>query len=294
MERTGQDMDIALNRDRIPLKTIKGWKRTGARDDDWDWFIDPDNRIGYVRLTNFQEDTTRDLHRAIDAMKAKGVNGLVLDLRFNPGGLLTQAVSVANTFIDDGVVVYTEAAGGVRTDTQRAIRTQQRLRDVPIVVLINEGSASASEIVAGAMRHYADQGKLRAMLVGQRTYGKGSVQNVLNLSANSMLKLTMQYYFLPNGICIHRREHAKSWGVDPHLAIEMLPQQTSDALTLRQDADSPQAWMQNEAGKEAPNPDKLLTDGLDLQLESALFILRSQAVTRQVAAASDQHAPVSK
>src|SRR5262249_19149964 len=149
--------------------------------------------------TNFQEDTTRDLHRALDVMKGKGLNGLVLDLRFNPGGLLTQAVSVANTFVDDGVVVYTEAAGGVRTDTQRAIRSQQRLRDTPIVVLINEGSASASEIVSSALKYYADKGDIRCMLVGQRTFGKGSVQNVLNLSSNSMLKLTMQYYFLPSG-----------------------------------------------------------------------------------------------
>ncbi|MGD9690894.1 MAG: S41 family peptidase [Phycisphaerales bacterium] len=286
MERGGDDVEIPLVRERIPLHTVKGWRRTGPKEGDWDWFIDPKNRIGYVRVTNFQDDTTHMLRRALDSMKRDGVAGLILDLRFNPGGLLTQAVSVSNCFIDSGTVVYTEAAGGIRTDTQKALPSRQSLRDVPLVVLVNEGSASASEIVSGAIRHYADTGRLKAMVIGQRTYGKGSVQNVLNLAGDAMLKLTMQYYFLPNGVCIHRREHAKTWGVDPNLEVEMLPQQTSDALTLRQEADTPTAWMPGAAGagKPAPDPRKLLDDGLDLQLHTALFVLQSQAAGRQMAA----------
>lgn len=294
MERAGEDVIIPLLRERIPLQTVKGWKRTGPEPADWDWFIDPKNRIGYVRITNFQEDTTRWLRPALDTLKKQNVQGLIVDLRFNPGGLLTQAVSVSNCFIDSGTVVYTEAAGGVRTDTQKAIPSQRRISDVPIVVLINEGSASASEIVSGAIRHYADTGKLKAMVIGQRTFGKGSVQNVLNIASNAMLKLTMQHYFLPNGICIHRREHAKVWGVDPHLAIEMLPQQTSDALTLRQDADSPLAWLGEGDGKAAPDPQKLISDGLDLQLQTALFVLQTQAASRQMAAAPSKDATTTK
>ncbi len=288
MERASQDVDFVLARDKIPLKTVKGWKRTGPRDEDWDWFIDPRSKIGYVRLTNFQEDTTSDLTAALDQMKRRGMQGLILDLRFNPGGLLDQAVSVANAFVESGTVVYTEAAGGVRTETRKAVSSGLRVRDLPIVTLINESSASASEIVAGAMRHYSDEGRLRAILIGQRSFGKGSVQNVINLSTRSMMKLTMQYYFLPNGTCIHRREHAAKWGVEPHRPVEMLPQQINDALTRRQDADSPQWWMDQGAGgqaKAAPDPDSLLTDGLDLQLEYALFVLQSQAAARQAAAA---------
>ncbi len=287
MEREGKDIEFPLTRERIPIKTVKGWRRTGPRDDEWDWFVDRPSRIGYVRLTNFQGDTTTDLRKAVDFMKKDGLQGLILDLRFNPGGLLTEAVSVSNMFIDSGTIVYTEAAGGVRTDTQKARPGDQRLRDMPVVVLINEGSASASEIVAGAIKHYADEGKLRARLIGQRTYGKGSVQNVTPLGPASVLKLTQQYYFLPNEKCIHRREHATMWGVDPHQFVEMLPQQTSDALTLRQEADSPQHWMDGaDKAKLPPDPAKLLSDGLDLQLETALLYLRTQTAAKQQASAN--------
>jgi len=291
MERDGKDIEFPLVRERIPIKTVKGWRRTGPRDDEWEWFVDRESRIGYVRVTNFQNDTTSDLRKAVDFMKKDGMQALILDLRFNPGGLLTEAVSMANMFIDSGTIVYTEAAGGVRGSTEKAEPGRQRVRDVPVVVLVNEGSASASEIVAGAIKYYADEGKIRARLIGQRTYGKGSVQNVMPLGAASVLKLTQQYYFLPNQTCIHRREHATTWGVDPHQFVEMLPQQTNDALTLRQEADSPQHWMDaagasGEAGKPAPDPTRLIADGMDLQLETALLYLRTQTAAKQQASAT--------
>ena len=288
MERKGEDIDFPLERTRIPIKTVKGWRRQSTLDEKWDWFIDPEQKIGYVRITNFQDSTTRELKEAINQMKAGGMQGLIVDLRFNPGGLLTQAVSVANLFVERGLIVYTETAGGVRTEEQKAVPSGQQVKNLPVAVLINEGSASASEIVSGALRYYADQGQLRAVLVGARTYGKGSVQNVMQLSPVAMLKLTMAYYFLPDGKIIHRRDHATSWGVDPHMKVEMLPQQISDALTIRQDADTPLAFEGPGGGgldkdgkpRTPPDPNKLLIDGVDLQLQTALFLMQSQAAAR--------------
>jgi carboxyl-terminal processing protease len=294
MERAGEDIDFLLNREVIPLRTVKGWRRTGPKEDQWDWFVDPQAKIGYLRLTNFQESTangvttstTREMRDAIAQMKKDGLQGLILDLRFNPGGLLNQAVDVANTFVEDGMIVYTEATGGVRTEEHKAKASGLRVKDIPIVVLINEGSASASEIVSGALKHYGDTGKIRCVLIGARSFGKGSVQNVLDLSNNARMKLTTQYYFLPNGQLIHRREGATTWGVQPHVVVEMLPKQISDSLLLRQDADTPTNFLaadqKDKDGKprEQPNPDRLLTEGLDLQLQHALFLLQSQTVGR--------------
>jgi carboxyl-terminal processing protease len=295
IEREGEDMDFLLTREVIPLRTVKGWKRSGNREDEWDWFIDPRSRIGYVRITSFNESsttsTTRELRDALAQMQAQGLNGLIFDLRFNGGGLLPQAVNVVNTFVDSGMVVYTQTGDGTRVEEHSAKPSGLRLRDVPIALLVNEGSASASEIVSGALRHYNDTGKLKTIIIGQRTFGKGSVQNVMELASNASLKLTTQYYFLPNGQLIHRRDGASSWGVNPHLSVEMLPKQISDAVLLRQDADTPLAFTgsaKDKDGKprEQPDPERLLVDGLDLQLQTALFVLQSQALPKLPEAAA--------
>ncbi len=294
LERDKDDIAFNLTRERIPIRTVRGWQRTGPADTDWNWFIDRDQRIGYVRLTQFNDSTTDDLHAALTAMKSQGVRGLILDLRFNPGGLLDQAIKVANTFVDAGTLVYTEGAGGVRRQTEVADPDQVRAKGLPLVVLINEGSASASEIVSGAIRHYADQGKINAVVIGERTFGKGSVQNVMPLPPSTQMKLTTQYYFVPSGQIIHRRPNATAWGVDPHLRVEMLPKQISDALLLRQDADLPpdtKPFPRPTTGRRGekredrpkdepfpPNPARLLTEGLDLQLESALVLLQARTV----------------
>lgn len=285
MDRNGTDIEFDLVRDKIPVSSVKGWKRTGAQEDDWDWFIDPKQKIGYVRLTGFQEDTTDGLRRAIKSMEEQGLAGLVLDLRFNPGGLLNQAHSVANTFIEKGTIVSTTSG-----ERLRAQPDMQLVHDLPIAVLVNEGSASASEIVSGAMKHYADDHQIRAIIIGTRTFGKGSVQNVLRLTDDdsAALKLTTQYYKVPTddgaGYILHRRPGATSWGVDAHVRVEMLPERIVEALRIRQDAD---VLTIDETGKVVegatppPDPQKLLTDGIDLQLETALVLLQSQAVGKK-------------
>ncbi|MBK7405655.1 MAG: S41 family peptidase [Phycisphaerales bacterium] len=276
------EQDFTLVRSPIKLRSVKGWKREGASEDDWDWFVDSKSGIGYVRLTQFTENTSDDLRSAVAQMRRAGLNGLILDLRFNPGGLLDQAVAVVGEFVPTGVVVTTENADGVRTGVERANGTGE-LSDIPLAILVNEGSASASEIVSGALQDYASQGKLDAIVIGKRSFGKGSVQNAwpLPTTAQSMLKVTTQYYRLPAGRLIHRRPGMTQWGIEPDLTVDMLPSQNEQAITIRRDAD---VLPLDENGNlaQAPtaqvNPDDLIQKGIDLQLEAAVVLLKGRTV----------------
>ncbi len=302
MERDGDgqtiEKDFTLVRQSIKLRSVKGWKRAGASEEDWDWFVDRESGIGYVRLTQFTENTAEDLDAAIDEMQADGLSGLVLDLRFNPGGLLDQAVEVVGEFATSGRVVSTEDADGRPTGIEKldAQTGKGRLANIPVAVLVNPGSASASEIVSGALQDYAAEGKLDAIIIGQRSFGKGSVQNAwpLRTAAQSMLKVTTQYYRLPNGRLIHRRPGMTEWGVEPDLTVDMLPSQNEAAITLRRDADVlPVDENGNIVATAAPqaNPDDLLTKGIDLQLEAAVVLLKSRAVGAAQAQAMVQTNP---
>lgn len=275
------EKEFVLTRSPIKLRSVKGWKRAGVGEDDWEWFVDRESGIGYVRLTQFTENTASDLTSAVDAMRADGLNGLVLDLRFNPGGLLDQAVDVVGRFVPTGVVVTTENADGNPTGVERA-RGLGELSDIPVAVLVNEGSASASEIVAGALQDYAKRGDIDAIVIGKRSFGKGSVQNAwpLPTRARSMLKVTTQYYRLPGGRLIHRRPGMTEWGVEPDLAVDMLPSQNEQAITLRRDADVlplDENGQIVQSDEPMANPDDLLTQGIDVQLEAAVILLKSRA-----------------
>ncbi len=165
---------------------------------------------GYVqlRLTDFKANTTEDMHRKLQEYSAKQeLKGIVLDLRNNPGGLLNQAISVTDTFLRDGLIVYTQGRDPKSRKDEMAIR---QATDVtcPVVVLINSGSASASEIVAGAL-----QDRKRAILIGERTFGKGSVQTIMPLSDGSAVKLTIALYYTPNGRSIQAE------GIDPDVEL---------------------------------------------------------------------------
>ncbi len=172
---------------------------------------------GYVRLTHFQENTAKDMQHAINKLKKESdgqLNGMVLDLRNNPGGLLDSAVDVSDTFLEadelnyNGVIVFTRS----RIKQSRIVdisRSPDLLDGAPLVILVNEGSASASEIVAGALQDHE-----RAIIVGTKTFGKGSVQTVLPLSDNKALKLTTAYYYTPSGRSIQAE------GIDPDIVVE--------------------------------------------------------------------------
>lgn len=278
--------DFTLRRSVINVATVKGWKRSGAKEDDWEWFIDKDSGIGYIRLTQFADTTGKEFDAAVRTMKKNGLKGLVLDLRFNPGGLLDQAVRISRRFINvsGGYVVMMQGPGGVIDQPEYAMPSQATLANLPVVVLINEGSASASEIVSGAVQAYQKDGPLNGnldlLVLGARSFGKGSVQNVWELTPDARMKLTTAYYMLPDRRIIHRRPGATDWGVQPNFTVEMLPKQTVDALTIRRNAD---VIALDEGGKtkaaflKEANPDDLLEKGIDLQLEAAVVLLKSKA-----------------
>ena len=173
-----------------------------------------ENGYGYVRLNQFSETTARELSRAVDALQdRKGgmLDGLVLDLRNNPGGVLDAAVDVADLFLNSGVIVSAEG----RTADSRFRRSAHRgdiLDGAELVVLVNHGSASASEIVAGALQDHG-----RATVVGTRTFGKGLVQTVMPLAAGRAIKLTTSRYYTPSGDSIHET------GITPDVFVEDTP-----------------------------------------------------------------------
>ncbi|MEZ6234426.1 MAG: S41 family peptidase [Phycisphaerales bacterium] len=284
-EQNGEitEIEIPVPRARIDLASVKGWERTGARDDDWNWFIDEAAGIGYVRLTGFVDTTDREFDRAIEQMRRRhDLNGLIVDLRFNPGGLLNQAVSIANRFIPGrGPIVQTADAQGRIASQERASERRASVTDIPVIILVNEGSASASEIVAGAVQAYAHQGAIDAIVLGQRSFGKGSVQNVYYLPGQqAAMRLTTHYYLLPNGRRVHRLPGATDWGVEPDLTVEMLPSQIQEAANLRRNADVLPINERGEivdTGEPRPDPNDLLSNGLDLQLQYALVLLQSRS-----------------
>ncbi len=181
---------------------------------------------GYVRITHFSETTGADLTRAIEALRGaspEGINGLVLDLRNNPGGVLEAAVSVSDAFLDDGVIV--SASGRAKDARFEMDATPGDLIDgAELIVLVNGGSASASEIVAGALKDHG-----RALLMGRTTYGKGSVQTVMPLSDGRAIKLTTSRYYTPSGASIHEK------GITPDVIMERAAE-TSDEPPLAPDA----------------------------------------------------------
>ncbi len=280
VEREGHDglMEFNLIRAEIPIHAVKGWRRTGPDELDWDWFIDRASRIGYVRLSQFTNNTTAELRKAATEMAAGGVKGLILDLRGNPGGLLNEATGVVSQWVDQGVVVTQEDNTGVERARETVRFGDALLSDIPTIVLVNEGSASASEIVAGALQDYR-----KAVIVGDRSFGKGSVQQVLGLGPRAAFKLTTQYYRLPGrdgapGRLIHRRPESTRWGIEPDVVVEMLPKQFLDAYQLRTEADVVEFdGAGNLVNREnASDPTDLVVKGIDPQLETALLLLQSK------------------
>ncbi len=173
-----------------------------------------DNKIGYVRLTQFGERTSVELDAALKKMKAQGMQALVLDLRSNPGGLLDQAVEVCERFLPRGQLVVTTEGRNDKKDRKLTNRNGE-FRDLPLVVLVNYGSASASEIVSGCLQDYAALGKCKAIVIGEKTFGKGSVQEILPLEGGAALRLTTSKYYTPSHKVIH--EH----GITPDIVVPM-------------------------------------------------------------------------
>ncbi|MBT5408768.1 MAG: S41 family peptidase [Phycisphaerae bacterium] len=287
LRREGIDkpFDLTLTRDTIRLHSVQGWWKEGLDEDgqpEWDWFVDGDNKIGYIKLTSFSEESYTDILAAINEMqKIAPPNGLILDLRYNPGGLLPSARKIANLFVSSGTIVSGETATGEELFRMRALPNRAYLSELPVVILINQGSASASEIVSGCVQAH-DAG----IIVGQRSWGKGSVQTVHQVSREANVKLTTQYYRLPSpdggktpGRLVHKRRGSTDWGVVPDVEVRMSPDQITKSTELRQKAD----MILIGSDEERPDINQLITEGLDPQLETALLILRANALSRMTA-----------
>ncbi|MDB5297745.1 MAG: putative CtpA-like serine protease, partial [Phycisphaerales bacterium] len=275
--------DYEIRRDVIKVASIKGYLHKAGGG--WDYYLDPENKIAYIRLTNFTAETGKELDAAVAKLNATGAKGIVLDLRYNPGGLLSAATDVCDKFLSDGVIVSTrpDRETGNPPEIKRASKDDDESH-LPLVVLVNQYSASASEIVSGALKDLD-----RATIVGERTFGKGSVQMLFPLNDRSaLLKLTTSHYYLPKGKCIHREENSTDWGVEPDVTVEMTPEQMRAAIDARQDLDVLRAEDQRPAADGKAGNDKLSggtqpTDGKpakkdllssDPQLSAAVLLLR--------------------
>jgi carboxyl-terminal processing protease len=201
---------VTLVRERIHLNTVLGDRR--ATDSRWQFMLDPKRHIGYVRLTAFSADTAAELQRILTQLQAEKFRGLILDLRFNPGGLLSAGIEVSDLFVSEGRIVSTKG----RNNAERVWDAHKdgTFSGFPMAVLVNRFSASSSEIVAACLQDHK-----RAVVIGERTWGKGSVQTLIQLDGGkSVLKLTTASYRRPNGKNIHRFPNANEtdeWGVMP-------------------------------------------------------------------------------
>ena len=215
---TGQRIPFKLHRRKIILRTVRGLSRLEDDAQNWNYMLDDQAGIACVRVTGFHPDTHEELVKALRTARKQGMRGLILDLRHNPGGLLDVAIHMVSTFLHKGEVVSTSG----RRESRTSIRVTEEpfVLDVPIVVLVNDGSASASEILAGALQDHQ-----RGIVLGERTFGKGSVQRVMPLGPKARLKLTTALYYLPNGTSPHKAPDAETWGVQPDWEVKLTPKE---------------------------------------------------------------------
>lgn len=242
-EGESMPVDITIQRAKIHVNSIRDVK-----------MVDETEKIGYLALINFQENTVDDLDKTVKELLKQGMEGLILDLRFNPGGLLSAAVGVSDRFLKKGVIVSTRGRGPDQNILYRARRSGS-YPDFPLVVLVNNGSASASEIVAGAIKD-----NKRGLLVGMKTFGKGSVQSLVPIrEGNAALKLTTAKYYTPSGECIHEK------GIEPDIEIQLDFSQMRELQVELSAA---------KIGRKAADKEKEPPLFKDLQLEKAIEVIK--------------------
>ncbi len=195
-ESENRAFDISLTRAVIKIRSVKEAQRVAPR-------------IGYLRIAEFQDNTLKDFVKALESLEVSGIDGLILDLRNNPGGLLDAAIDVAEAFIPKGQKILSTKGRIAAQNIEFVSKNDSPHGSYPIVVLVNGGSASASEIVAGALRDHR-----RGILMGAKTFGKGSVQTVIPLKDGSAIRLTTSLYYTPSGHSIHGE------GLEPDVKVE--------------------------------------------------------------------------
>lgn len=233
VRRGEEQIEFPLKRKNIKIASVKGIERDDENPNRWDHWLDKGHGIGYVRLANFQKNSAEDLENVLSRLEAEGLKALVLDLRGNPGGLLESAWRISTLFLKAGDTVVS-TKGRHRSENQNFYAPGDgAYADIPVTVLTDENSASASEIVAGAIRDND-----RGLVVGARTFGKFSVQNLMNLgSSNAKLKITTAHYYLPSGVSLHRDPTSEQWGVEPDVSVRLVNKEKIKVYRLRRESE---------------------------------------------------------
>jgi len=233
-----QPFELTLTRARIPIESVFGDTRNGEAA--WDFHLEEDRRIGLIRVGTFGERTVVEFRKALETFEEPGgaIEALIIDLRSNPGGLLNAATEICDMFLDDGVIVSTRSRGGVTSSLSRAEPGVLVKRELPIVVLVDRYTASASEIVSACLQDHQ-----RAVICGERSWGKGTVQNVVELEGGrSAIRLTTASYWRPSGKNIHKKKDAKDeddWGVQPSegMAVVLTDEEREKMIKQRRERD---------------------------------------------------------
>jgi carboxyl-terminal processing protease len=259
---TKETREYTLQREVIKVASVKDAK-----------ILDPslagNFKIGYVRITQFNEPTAQDLAQKVDALLSQGMQALIMDLRFNPGGLLNSGVDVCGLFVPPKtMVVYTEGRDASQHREYLTDRNAKPRLNLPLAVLVNNGSASAAEIVSGALKDLN-----RAILVGETTFGKGSVQSVIQLPDGSALRLTTARYYTPSRQVIHER------GITPNITASLTPDQEKAVLLRRREGALP------------PADQKFVSEQRDPQLERAADAIKGMMIYSQSGSAASVPVP---
>ena len=254
--------DFTIVRDIIKIKSVKSKVI--------------DNNIGYVKLSQFQEQTAEDLAAALKQLTEAKVTALILDLRNDPGGLLNSAIDVSGQFLPKGkLVVYTKTRSGEKTEFYTS---GDNVFTPPMIVLVNQGSASASEIVAGALKDWN-----RAVILGNQTFGKGSVQTVIPLSGGAGLRLTTAKYYTPKGISI------QNTGITPDIVVKLEAKNGAKGHRVIREKDL-SGHLTNEQSQSTPDDEETspmeVDEKDDIQLQRAVDILKTWDVFKSLPKAS--------
>jgi C-terminal peptidase prc len=275
VEREGQEKPLEFNliRGKVEVESVLGSKRNA--DDSWNYVVDPENKICYVRLTQFSHNTHRDLEMVMRKLAKAGIKGFILDLRFNPGGLLDSAVKISDLFMDDGLIVTIRPRNGPETSYMG--KSDGSYTTFPMVCLINGGSASASEIVSACLQDHG-----RAIVIGTRSYGKGSVQTIHPFETGGRLKLTTATFWRPTGRNLNKSstngKDEDEWGVTPNegFTLKLNNKELGELAEYQRDREIIHA--------PGYKPSETVAAFRDRQLDLALDYLRAQIKTAKAAA----------
>jgi carboxyl-terminal processing protease len=254
---------ITVTREIIKLKSIKATR-----------IVDDKHKIGYIRISDFKEETFQAFDNAVDKLEEQGMKALIIDLRFNPGGLLESALRLSNRFVKEGALISIRGRNKDDVRTIPADKDEGLLSALPLAILLNGSSASASEVFSGCMQDHK-----RAAIVGSRSYGKGSVQQLFPLKENGpAVKMTIARYYTPSGRSVDRSADKKNYGVLPDYVVELTPEQEADLIKSwqKQRIIIPPNPSEKETDHPAPEAEAEEKEFVDIQLNKAVEVLIGQ------------------